>query len=85
MVPNYLETRDAPHAAASQAYEPAYAAFEAAPVATAPVEPAPAPRETAQKTSPFEAAIAARRARSEAQTDAQRPDPLAGARATTVI
>ena len=52
-----------------------FAAFEAA-----PVEPTPAPRETAQKTSPFEAAIAARRARSEAQTDAQSPDPLAGAR-----
>ena len=57
-----------------------FASFEAAPVATTPVEPTPAPRETAQKTSPFEAAIAARRARSEAQTDAQRPDPLAGAR-----
>jgi hypothetical protein len=57
-----------------------FAAFETAPVATTPVEPTPA-----QKTSPFEAAIAARRARSEAQTDAQRPDPLAGARATTVI
>ena len=57
-----------------------FAAFEAAPAATTPVELTPAPRETAQKTSPFEAAIAARRARSEAQTDAQRPDPLAGAR-----
>ena len=68
-----------------------FAAFEAAPVAaagadapdftaTTPVEPTPAPRETAQKTSPFDPAIAARRARSEAQTDAQRPDPLAGAR-----
>ena len=45
-----------------------------------------APRGTVQQTSPFEAAIAARRARSEAQTDAdQRPDPLARARATTVI
>ena len=55
-----------------------FAAFETAPVATTPVEPTPAPRETAQKTSPFEAAIAARRARSEAQTE--RSDPLAGAR-----
>ena len=63
-----------------------FAAFEAAPVAAAGADApdftatTPAPRETAQKTSPFEAAIAARRARSEAQTDAQRPDPLAGAR-----
>ena len=56
-----------------------FAAFEAAPAAETP-----APRETVEKTSPFEAAIAARRARSEAQTDAQRPDPLAGARATAV-
>ena len=63
-----------------------FASFEAAPAgadapdftATAPVEPTPAPRETAQKTSPFEAAIAARRAQSEAQTE--RSDPLAGAR-----
>ena len=66
-----------------------FAAFEAAPVAAAGADApdftatTPAPRETAQKTSPFEAAIAARRARSEAQTD--RSDPLAGARATTVI
>ena len=45
-----------------------FAAFE-----TALVEPTPA-----QKTSPFDAAIAARRARSEAQTE--RSDPLAGAR-----
>jgi hypothetical protein len=76
---------------ATPAADDDFAAFEAAPggaagadapdfAATAPVEPTPAPRETAEKTSPFEAAIAARRARSEAQTDAQRPDPLAGAR-----
>ena len=64
---------------------PAAAAGADAPdgTATAPVEPTPAPRETAQKTSPFEAAIAARRARSEAQKE--RSDPLAEARATTVI
>ena len=61
-----------------------FASFEVAPAgADAPDFTAttpPAPQETIQKTSPFEAAIAARRARSEAQTDAQRPDPLAGAR-----
>ena len=62
-----------------------FAAFEAAPGAAAGADAPdftattpPAPRETAQKTSPFEAAIAARRARSEAQTE--RSDPLAGAR-----
>ncbi len=57
-----------------------FAAFEAADAPDFTATTPPAPRETAQKTSPFEAAIAARRARSEAQTDAQRPDPLAGAR-----
>jgi len=62
-----------------------FASFEAADAPDFAATTPPAPRETAQKTSPFEAAIAARRARSEAQTDAQRPDPLAGARATTVI
>ena len=75
---------------ATPAADDDFAAFEAAPVAAAGADAPdftattpPAPRETAQK-SPFEAAIAARRARSEAQTDAQRPGPL-GARATTVI
>ena len=52
-----------------------FAAFETAPVATTPVEPTPA-----QKTSPFEAAIAARRARSEAQTERWSPRPGRGRR-----
>ncbi len=55
-----------------------FAAYEAADAPDGTATTPPAPRETAQKTSPFEAAIAARRARSEAQTE--RSDPLAGAR-----
>ena len=65
---------------AAPAADDVFAAFEAADAPDFTATTPSAPRETVQQTSPFEAAIAARRARSEAQTDAQRPDPLAGAR-----